>query len=94
MKIDNCRSCKGRIIWCVTEAGNRQPIDADPVANGNIALVIIGGVPHSKVVRPEDPEEDVVPPERYISHHATCPQGKAWKARRKQQTGGGHEPAA
>lgn len=33
-----CKSCAAPIIWCITTAGVRMPIDAQPAAGGNIFI--------------------------------------------------------
>jgi hypothetical protein len=73
-----CRSCGSKIIWAVTAAGKRMPLDPEPVHAGNIILRerARGLEPEAVYVKP-DPDES-----RYISHFVTCPQARKW---RKQQ---------
>lgn len=33
-----CDHCYARILWTVTAAGNRQAVNADPDATGNVAV--------------------------------------------------------
>ena len=66
MKLANCRSCHASIIWAKTHAGKAMPVDAEPVANGNIALGI--GDPPLLSVNPPD----FVKGPRYVSHFVTC----------------------
>jgi hypothetical protein len=56
-----CSSCGALIFWARTTRGNRIPIDANPVANGNLRL---DGV-----------EAHVVPIGQgtHVSHFANCP---------------------
>jgi hypothetical protein len=69
MKVATCRSCPARIVWCVTEAGKRMPVDAEPVPNGNVelrdqghqVLAVVHGQPPLGVDR------------LHLSHFATCP---------------------
>lgn len=64
-----CRSCGAEIIWVVAAAsGKRMPIDAEPVAGGN--LVLNGD--QVVYVEPTDAA-------RYISHFVTCPQSAEWR---------------
>lgn len=73
-----CRSCGAPIFWAVNDKGKREPIDADPREDGNIAIVGKeegGGDP---VVRHlKKGEGDTLPglalPRRFVSHFATCP---------------------
>lgn len=65
--IVQCRSCKARMFWGTSAAGKSMPIDAEPVADGNIferdgvfvAVSLLEPVPEG------------VP--RWKSHFATCP---------------------
>ena len=66
-----CRSCGAPILWVLTAAGNKQPLDAEPVKDGNIILV--DGVAHT--LRGDLFEEKHDGP-RYKSHFATCPNSK------------------
>ena len=34
----NCKSCGARILWAVTPAGKKIPLDAEPHPDGNIAI--------------------------------------------------------
>jgi hypothetical protein len=51
-----------------------MPIDAEPVAGGNVELEEVDAV--VTLAHYVEPEPDV---ERYISHFATCPQAKDWR---------------
>lgn len=80
-----CASCKAPITWTLTENGKRMPIDAEPVAEGNIEIVgetrrhlADGGTETTPVIRVlKKGEGDTLPglsaPSRYVSHFATCP---------------------
>ena len=56
-----CRSCQKPILWAKTPSGRAMPLDADPVASGNVTLrsdgVAIVGTPGSGT---------------YVSHFSTC----------------------
>lgn len=66
MSTTTCRSCGAPIVWCVTPAGNRMPVDADPSPRGN--LVLEGEL--ARVV----PAPDLLDRRpRHTSHFATCP---------------------
>lgn len=74
MKIDHCRSCHAPVIWSVTAKGKRMPVDAEPVATGNIKLFVNGsGIVYSSKPGPSETEE------RYLPHFATCPQVGSWR---------------
>ncbi|MEU9199439.1 hypothetical protein [Streptomyces sp. NPDC048332] len=71
--ITTCRRCHAPICWALTTAnGKRQPLDAEPTAEGNVAamqgpdgLLYVRSV---TVARPE-----IRPGEwQAMPHHATC----------------------
>lgn len=65
MAIEHCRSCNAPIVWAKTEKGKPMPVDAEPVADGNIELQ--AGI--AKVVK----AGEVLPGTLlYKSHFATC----------------------
>lgn len=73
MIIVGCRSCEAKIIWTVTERGNRMPVDADPVSWGNIRLTQ-DDPPRAIYLRREECEAARVAGERlYVSHFSDCP---------------------
>jgi len=64
-----CASCSAPILWARSSAtGKPMPIDAAPVADGNILLV--GGL---AVVLGRLERDAVTTEPRYRSHFATCP---------------------
>lgn len=76
----NCRSCQAPIIWAVSaKTGRPMPIDVEPTAGANVELV-------AHAVRPDEWLAKVISPrltfgrgDLRMAHHASCPQGKAWK---------------
>lgn len=70
-----CASCNAAVVWVVTEAGKRMPVDAVPSDKGNLILRDGKALHESKVPEAERPAE------RYTSHFATCPQGEKWRRR-------------
>jgi hypothetical protein len=67
-----CRSCKARIVWAVTEAtGKRVPIDLVDRPDGNLVYTSPPEVdpPTVRYLR-KDEEYDGT---RFVSHFATCP---------------------
>jgi hypothetical protein len=76
--MSNCRSCNAPIVWGVTVKGARIPLDAEPSDKGTFRLAPMpyGKDQHALFVAAADrPNVDRL----YLSHHATCPQGKNWK---------------
>lgn len=70
-----CGTCDARVIWTVTTAGKRMPVNADPVPNGNIRLSESVDERGRKtvlayVLGAKDAREGVL----YVSHLSTCPQ--------------------
>lgn len=68
-----CRSCGASILWAVSaKTGKRMPLDGEPTATGTMAFNPQG---HAEYVDPKGDD----PRPRFLSHHASCPQGASWK---------------
>jgi len=84
LKIVHCRSCLAEIVWANSERGNRMPIDAHPVAGGNLR-VIRHPIPTVLVVGPTidlfDPDDDGT---RYVAHFTTCPDADEHRTPRRK----------
>jgi hypothetical protein len=68
-----CGSCGAAVIWAITAAGNRMPVDPEPAENGNLYLFepsTPGGDRTVMVARgfQRDHGEPL-----YLSHFVTCP---------------------
>ena len=78
-----CRSCEAEIVWALTERGKRQPFDVKPSEAGNYVLddaTDEEGRP-VKLARYIGPSPDSLfedPRERFVPHHATCPDSEDW----------------
>lgn len=81
-----CRSCHASVLWAVTEAGKRIPLDPTPITGGNVILTgeqdPETGSPIVRVVGStmelgEDPARA-----RYVSHFVTCPNADAHRRSR------------
>lgn len=70
-----CRSCGAAVVWAVTDAGKRMPIDPEPVVVGNLILDQRDG---QYRVRSAPPVATPLP-KRWVSHFATCPQADKWR---------------
>lgn len=71
--ITACRRCSARICWALTTAnGRRQPVDAKPTAEGNLAVMQgPDGVLYVRSITAARP--DIRPGEwQAMPHHATC----------------------
>lgn len=78
-----CRSCGAEISWARSAAsGSPMPIDAEPTPEGNVVYTgeLVAGAPFVQVLGKG--ERDDRP--RYMPHHATCPQGREWRGRRRR----------
>ena len=70
--IDKCRSCQAPIIWLVNSTTQKAaPIDAEPVADGNILALGNGTYRVLKASERDDP--DVATYSRHTNHFQTCP---------------------
>lgn len=87
-----CTSCGAPILWAVTETGKRIPVDREPVAGGNLRLATVERDADGKVTvcdispptaRVVGATIDLFDPgdngERWMPHHATCPQANEWR---------------
>lgn len=75
-----CRSCGREIQWASTSAGKLIPLDAQPVADGNIAAHrdADGNLWARTLKRGEQALEHE---RRGVSHFATCPHAAAHRRR-------------
>jgi len=64
-----CKSCGAAIRWAQTENGRAIPLDADPVAGGNIELTTVTNR-HGAVVEVARISQDG----EWQSHFVSCPQ--------------------
>jgi len=69
-----CRSCHAPVLWVVTQAGKRMPLDAAPTDAGNVirygdaARVLTA----DEVAARRSPRH-VDPGPLYVSHFTSCP---------------------
>jgi hypothetical protein len=81
---DQCRSCHAPVIWAISPAGARSPIDPEPVAEGNVLLL----KPHAlrdwtlAVVLSGDILETArARGPLWVSHWSSCPDKAEWRAK-------------
>ncbi len=70
-KLSYCRSCWAPVLWCKTLSGKRMPVDAKPVADGDLGISntgVTGRNVHNG-------------PNRYTSHFSTCPNASSHRKR-------------
>lgn len=75
-----CRSCGASIYWAYTVDGNRMPVDADPVDEGNVIMAVNRrtGELRARVVSPDEHVPNGR--NRYTPHFATCPDAEGWRS--------------
>lgn len=82
--LDKCRSCGLDIIWCLSPAGKRMPLDARPVEQlpdpkpKTLYWIEDGDPPQAYKV---DALGTMEPDIRRASHFATCAQARQWSGR-------------
>lgn len=81
--MSRCSSCQAEITWTVTTRGRPMPVNAEPDPRGNVVLheehgVLFGSVKAKGCVAYLQAQ---AAGKLYMPHHATCPQGPAWKRR-------------
>ncbi|MCF8610022.1 hypothetical protein L5G28_07585 [Gordonia sp. HY285] len=82
--LDQCRSCRAPIYWCVTDKGKPMPVDPHPDrVRGNVSIYPDGGtmravvVPKAKAAAMRAQNQNL-----HLAHFTTCPQGRTWKKNR------------
>lgn len=92
-----CSKCDAPILWCATVNGKMQPIDFEPNPAGNMRLsgnyrqTDRGTLPEVVVIRKAELEAEKLqlletPPDRsdrYMPHHATCPNADEFRRPKK-----------
>lgn len=78
-----CPSCGAEIVHATTPRGRSMPVNAEPDPRGNVVLheehgVLFGSVKAKGCVAYLQAQ---AAGKLYMPHHATCPQGPAWKRR-------------
>lgn len=76
-QLSRCKSCGAPIYWVKTEAGKNMPVDAKPVADGNI--IFVGQV--AFVIK--QGHGPVVDQPRYVSHFVTCKNAATHRRKKK-----------
>lgn len=75
-----CRGCGAEILWALNGSGKREPVDAEPIANGNIEIeeTLVDGegrrTPLIRHLKKGEIDTLFEPPPRYVSHFSSCPQ--------------------
>lgn len=79
-EIERCLSCNAPIIRAVGESGKGNPINPEPVKNGNVRLIAREGQKplaiYDRKDRQPSLDDDGV---RYVSHFSDCPDAPRWR---------------
>jgi hypothetical protein len=78
-----CSGCGALIRWTRTPAGHLIPLDAEPNDKGNIRLDgenVAHVIPKADLFAPEQQTEG----DRWMPHHATCPEAHRFRKRKRQ----------
>lgn len=71
-----CKSCGARIVWVITAAGKKMPLDDRHHADGNV--LVKNGI--ARVYNdPDHPDLKAKGVVRRRSHFATCPDASRWR---------------
>jgi len=77
-RLSTCKWCAAPIRWAFTSQDRHLPIDAHPVADGNLVLTMDdGGYAHVRALR----RGEIPPQQLWIAHSVTCPSRQAIRAR-------------
>ena len=74
MKKANCKSCGAAILWAQTPKGKWIPLDAEPSPEGQMFINCIG-----LAARLSAEELTAFLENRYMPHHATCPNAASYR---------------
>lgn len=70
-----CRACDAPMLWAVTAAGKRMPLDPRPAPNGNVFFRAdgrVGVVGSAALRRMRAAEAGALAGDMYVAHFATC----------------------
>lgn len=73
-----CRACGAPIRWVIGASGKRNPVDMEPVPDGNIAIDEDGVARYDSR---RSPLPEGMP--RYVSHFVTCPEAGRFRRERR-----------
>ncbi len=72
-RLATCSSCGASIVWAVTEKGKPIPIDAEPVAEGNVYLRGADDPRNPPVASMAFTKQPASAAGPYVTHFVTCP---------------------
>lgn len=81
--LDQCRSCRKPIYWCLTDKGKAMPVDPFPDhERGNVSIYPEAGkmravvVPKAKATAMRAANQNL-----HLPHFVTCPNAREWRNR-------------
>lgn len=78
--MSRCRSCAAEVVWATSQTGNAMPLNAKPDPFGNVKTYGRPGELSAVVLAGSELEDArAAGLDLYMPHHATCPQGPAWR---------------
>lgn len=95
--MNRCQGCGAEVLWVKTAAGNKMPIDAEPVwvkveSGGNTFILKDGrfviGRKVGDAYDDEDPDSNLM--EAHESHFTTCPVGGQFRNRKPRTRAPGY----
>lgn len=81
--MNTCKSCGAKIIWAVTLAGKRMPVDAQSSERGNVELYDEGDHIRALIVNDATLFDDLAARPRHLPHFVTCPDADQHRKRTK-----------
>lgn len=83
LPLGECRDCGNPIRFVQLDTGTALPVDPQPNPRGNVCAQRIGGQLHGHVISHHHPA--IPGAERWMPHHATCPERPPRIARPKRE---------
>lgn len=81
--MSRCRSCGAEIFWATSSSGKAMPLNAKPDPMGNVRVFGASSARSAVVLAGERLElAHAAGAPLYMPHHATCPQGRAWRKKK------------
>lgn len=80
--MDKCSACGAYMIWAITPAGARSPIDYSPSGQGNVALALVDGLGSPLAVTMSKGGLELARErgvQLRVSHFVTCPNREEFK---------------
>lgn len=84
MNAGRCSSCGATVLWVVTRAGERMPLDPELDRDGDVVIVTSNGGEYGLVSKLQPASQlallDADERPRYRSHWSTCPNAEQHRA--------------